>query len=34
MAEHGAAHIVAVGRSGMPSGIVSSLDVLRIVAAG
>jgi CBS domain-containing protein len=34
MAEHDATHVVAVGRSGMPSGVVSTLDVLRIVAAG
>jgi CBS domain-containing protein len=34
MAEHDVAHIVAVGRSGMPSGIVSTLDVIRILAAG
>jgi CBS domain-containing protein len=34
MAGHGAAHVVAVGRSGMPSGIVSTLDVIRILAAG
>jgi CBS domain-containing protein len=34
MAEHDAAHVVVVGRSGLPSGIVSTLDVLRIVAAG
>jgi hypothetical protein len=25
---------VAIGRSGLPTGIVSTLDVLRIVAAG
>jgi CBS domain-containing protein len=34
MAEHDVAHVVAVGRSGMPSGIVSTLDVIRILAAG
>jgi CBS domain-containing protein len=34
MAEHEAAHIVVVGRTGLPLGVVSSLDVLRIVAAG
>jgi CBS domain-containing protein len=34
MAEHEAAHIVVVGRTGLPVGVVSSLDVLRIVAAG
>ena len=34
MAEHDATHVVAVGRSGLPSGVVSTLDVLRIVAAG
>ena len=33
MAEHYATHLVAVGRSGLPSGVVSTLDVLRIVAA-
>ena len=27
-------HVVAVGHSGLPSGVVSTLDVLRIVAAG
>jgi CBS domain-containing protein len=34
MAEHDATHLVVVGRSGTPSGVVSTLDVLRIVAAG
>ena len=34
MADHDVAHVVAVGRSGMPSGIVSTLDVIRILAAG
>jgi CBS domain-containing protein len=34
MAGHGVAHVVAVGPSGMPSGIVSTLDVIRILAAG
>jgi CBS domain-containing protein len=34
MADHDASHVVALGRSGMPSGVVSTLDVLRIVAAG
>jgi CBS domain-containing protein len=34
MAEHEATHIVVVGRTGLPLGVVSSLDVLRIVAAG
>jgi CBS domain-containing protein len=34
MVEHEAAHIVVVGRTGLPAGVVSSLDVLRIVAAG
>src|SRR4051794_30069711 len=34
MTEHDATHVVAIGRSGMPSGVVSTLDVLRIVAAG
>jgi len=34
MARHDATHVVAVGRSGMPVGIVSTLDVIRILAAG
>ncbi len=34
MASHDAAHVVAVGRSGLPSGVVSTLDVIRILAAG
>jgi CBS domain-containing protein len=34
MAGHDVAHVVAVGRTGKPSGIVSSLDAIRIVAAG
>jgi CBS domain-containing protein len=34
MAGHDVTHVVAVGRSGMPSGIVSTLDVIRILAAG
>ena len=34
MAGHDATHVVAVGRSGMPTGIVSTLDVIRILAAG
>ena len=34
MADHEAAHIVVVGRTGLPLGVVSTLDVLRIVAAG
>jgi CBS domain-containing protein len=34
MADHDVAHVVAVGRSGTPSGIVSSLDAIRILAAG
>lgn len=33
MADHDTTHIVAVGRSGLPSGVVSTLDVLRIIAA-
>jgi CBS domain-containing protein len=33
MASHGAAHVVAVGRSGTPSGVVSTLDVIGILAA-
>jgi CBS domain-containing protein len=34
MIGHNATHVVAVGRSGTPSGIVSSLDAIRILAAG
>lgn len=34
MTGHDVAHVVAVGRSGTPSGIVSSLDAIRILAAG
>ena len=34
MVEHESTHVVAVARSGQPSGVVSTLDVLRIVAAG
>ncbi len=34
MASHHATHLVAVGRSGVPSGVVSTLDVIRILAAG
>jgi CBS domain-containing protein len=33
MASHDVAHVVAVGRSGLPSGVVSTLDVIRILAA-
>ena len=33
MVEHGTRHVVVVGPSGLPSGIVSSLDVVSIVAA-
>jgi CBS domain-containing protein len=33
MADRGATHVIAVDRSGAPTGVVSSLDVLRIVAA-
>lgn len=33
MASHDTAHVVAVGRSGLPSGVVSTLDVIRILAA-
>jgi predicted transcriptional regulator len=33
MADHDVAHVVAVGRSGLPSGVVSTLDVIRILAA-
>lgn len=34
MAEHDVEHVVAVGSSGLPSGVVSTLDVIRILAAG
>jgi CBS domain-containing protein len=34
MADHDTAHLVVVGRSGLPSGIVSTLEVIRILAAG
>jgi len=34
MVDHDVAHVVAVGRTGLPSGVVSSLDVVRILAAG
>jgi len=34
MVEHQSTHVVAVAESGQPSGVVSTLDVLRIVAAG
>ena len=34
MADHDATHIVVVGRTGLPLGVVSTLDVLRVVAAG
>ncbi len=34
MVGHDVAHVVSVGRSGMPSGIVSTLDAIRILAAG
>jgi CBS domain-containing protein len=34
MTEHEATHIVVLGRTGLPLGVVSSLDVLQIVAAG
>jgi CBS domain-containing protein len=34
MADHGARHVVVVDRGGTPAGVVSTLDVLRIVAAG
>ena len=33
MVEHDTGHVVAVGSSGLPSGIVSTLDVARIIAA-
>jgi hypothetical protein len=34
MADHEAMHIVVVGRTGLPLGVVATLDMLRIVAAG
>ena len=34
MASHDVAHLVAVGPAGAPSGVVSTLDVIRILAAG
>jgi CBS domain-containing protein len=34
MADHEATHVVVVGRTGLPLGVVSTLDVLRIVGAG
>ncbi|MGZ8476301.1 MAG: CBS domain-containing protein [Candidatus Limnocylindria bacterium] len=34
MASHDVAHMVAVGHAGVPSGIVSTLDVIQILAAG
>lgn len=34
MANHDATHVVAVGHAGLPSGVVSTLDVLRVLAAG
>ena len=33
MAEHEASHVIVVDRGGRPAGVVSTLDVLRIVAA-
>ncbi|MGZ8475759.1 MAG: CBS domain-containing protein [Candidatus Limnocylindria bacterium] len=34
MIDHDASHVVAVRRTGLPSGVVSTLDVIRILAAG
>jgi CBS domain-containing protein len=34
MASHDLTHVVVVGRTGLPSGVVSSLDVIRILGAG
>ena len=34
MVEHDATHVVVVDRAGTPAGVVSTLDVLRILAAG
>jgi CBS domain-containing protein len=33
MVEHDTAHVVVVGRSGLPSGMVSTLDVASVLAA-
>jgi CBS domain-containing protein len=34
MVEHDTSHVVVVGRSGLPSGMVSTLDVARVLGAG
>jgi CBS domain-containing protein len=34
MIDHDTTHVVVVGRTGLPSGVVSTLDVIRILAAG
>ena len=34
MVKHDTSHVVAVSRAGLPSGMVSTLDVVRIMAAG
>jgi len=34
MSDHDSTHLVAVRRTGLPSGVVSTLDVIRILAAG
>jgi CBS domain-containing protein len=34
MVGHDAAHLVVIGRSGLPSGVVSTLELIRILAAG
>jgi len=33
MIDHDSSHVVVVGRTGLPSGVVSTLDVIRILAA-
>jgi len=34
MVDHDVTHVVVVDASGTPAGVVSTLDVLRVVAAG
>jgi CBS domain-containing protein len=34
MVRHDTSHVVVVSRAGLPSGMVSTLDVVRIMAAG
>jgi CBS domain-containing protein len=33
MVEHGLTHLIAVNRDGLPSGVVSTLDVAHVLAA-